>query len=91
MQHEVYEKLDEEGHRWLKCNIELKKVASIISALYQKRENTFCFSRMNVFNSNKITFKVATFSGIQFYLQKIFTDHIGNQMMYYASGSRPRI
>ena len=41
MQHEVYEKLDEEGHRWLKCNIELKKVASIISALYQKRENTF--------------------------------------------------
>ena len=31
MQNEVYAKLDEESHRWLQCNIEPKKVASIIS------------------------------------------------------------
>ena len=31
MQSEVYAKLDEESHRWLQCNIEPKKVASIIS------------------------------------------------------------
>ena len=30
IQSEVHEKLDEESHRWLQCNIEPKKVASII-------------------------------------------------------------
>ena len=31
MQSEVYQKLDEESHRWLQCNKKLKKVASIIA------------------------------------------------------------
>ena len=31
MESEVYQKLDEESHRWLQCNKELKKVASIIA------------------------------------------------------------
>ena len=35
MQSELYEKLDEENHRWLQCNIELKKVASIIAGQEQ--------------------------------------------------------
>ena len=35
MQSELYEKLDEENHRWLQCNIEPKKVASIIAGQEQ--------------------------------------------------------
>ena len=38
MQCEVYEKLDEESHRWLQCNIEPKKVASIIAVQEQMVE-----------------------------------------------------
>ena len=38
MQSEVYEKLDEESHRWLQCNIEPKKVASVIAVQEQMVE-----------------------------------------------------
>ena len=38
MQSEVYEKLDEESDRWLQCNIEPKKVASIIAVEKQMVE-----------------------------------------------------
>ena len=38
MQREVYEKLDEESHRWLQCNIESKKVGSIIAVQEQMVE-----------------------------------------------------
>ena len=35
---EVYKKRDEESHRWLQCNIEPKKVASIIAVQEQMVE-----------------------------------------------------
>ena len=38
MQREVYEKLDEESHRWLQCNVEPRKVASIIAVQEQMVE-----------------------------------------------------
>ena len=38
MQSEVYEKLDEESHRWLQSNIGPKKVASIIAVQEQAVE-----------------------------------------------------
>ena len=34
----MYEKLDEESHRWLQCNVEPKKVASIIAVYKQMLE-----------------------------------------------------
>ena len=38
MQSQVYEKLGEESHRWLQCNIETKKVISIIAVREQMIE-----------------------------------------------------
>ena len=38
MQREVYEKLDEESHRWLQCNVEPRKVVSIIAVQEQMVE-----------------------------------------------------
>ena len=36
----MYEKLDEESHKWLQCNIEPKKVASVIAIQEQMLETT---------------------------------------------------
>ena len=38
MQSKGYEKLDEESHRWLQCNIEPKKIVSIIAVQEQMVE-----------------------------------------------------
>ena len=38
MQSEVYEKLDEESHRWLQCNKDPKKIASVIAVQEQMKE-----------------------------------------------------
>ena len=38
MQSKGYEKLDEESHRWLQCNIEPKKIVSVIAVQEQMVE-----------------------------------------------------
>ena len=38
MQSEVHEKLDEESHRWLQCNKDPKKIASVIAVQEQMKE-----------------------------------------------------